>query len=810
MGFRAYKFAEFRLDPARRELWRRNDEVALPPKAFGCLVYLVENRDRAVGRDELIDAVWGKENLGDSVLGHAILAARRALEDTGDEHRFIKTVQGFGYRWVAPVQEEAADEPTATGALGRRRSAWLLVTLAILTVVALTLWTIHLWRVERPRNADGAGWEREEGDIALLLPVTVEPEEDNRWIRLGVMELIAERLREAGQPMVPSETVLALTQGLAAEPGPQALETLSATTGSRLLLRAHAEATGTRWRVSVQGLNGDPPRPTAFAEADDVLEAARLAADRMALSLGLPVARAPRAEGARSPDADPGLGLLLRQTEAAMLAQRMDVARRLIEAADVELRRRPELRLQSARIALSSHRLDAARSQYESLLAEPSVRRAPTLRARVLQGLSIVHFQRGDHQVAESLMEEAMESLGPADTPPMLGAMHKTLGSGAVMRGELEAARRHLAQARIALEATGDARRLAGLDNNRGVLETLCERYAEALSYFERAADLFAALHDLGEELRARANMIEMQLGLLDPRAASTVEPRLSELLARTTNPEMSAVGDLARADLLEATGSVQAAEDVITGVLDASEGREDLVEVRTWALVRRAEQLAREGDFSEAVEPATAALDLTRQRNDVLLDDSTGRAWLVLLRASLAERDLQAASEVAAELSRWAKDSPTGLPRIYAALARAEAAAAAGQAADAATAFERAFALADSGRVPLRILQVAESYVPWLLSGRVDGRPRAEHALAIVDRLTRYADQDFRAARLQLLVYHALGPPSAWRSALSRARALAGEHEIPPQLLIPPAKPQDRHGKTIDSTRAADARRLR
>ena len=53
-----YRFGDFRLAPAARELWQDDRLVALPPKSLDCLIYLVEHRERAVGRDELISAVW--------------------------------------------------------------------------------------------------------------------------------------------------------------------------------------------------------------------------------------------------------------------------------------------------------------------------------------------------------------------------------------------------------------------------------------------------------------------------------------------------------------------------------------------------------------------------------------------------------------------------------------------------------------------------------------------------------------------------------------------------------------------------------
>lgn len=104
---RFYRFEGFRLDPATRELWRGDAPVAVPPRAFNCIVYLVEHRQRAVGRDELIAAVWGKTEITDGMLGQTVLAARRAFDDTGREQHFIRTVVRLGYHWVAATEAVA-------------------------------------------------------------------------------------------------------------------------------------------------------------------------------------------------------------------------------------------------------------------------------------------------------------------------------------------------------------------------------------------------------------------------------------------------------------------------------------------------------------------------------------------------------------------------------------------------------------------------------------------------------------------------------------------------------------------------------
>src|SRR5262245_58818913 len=99
-----YRFGEFELDPASRELLRGGERVALPPKSFDCLVHLIAHRDRAVGRDELIAAVWGRVEVSDTVVAQTLLRARKALDDTGERQSIIRTVPRFGYHWVAAVE----------------------------------------------------------------------------------------------------------------------------------------------------------------------------------------------------------------------------------------------------------------------------------------------------------------------------------------------------------------------------------------------------------------------------------------------------------------------------------------------------------------------------------------------------------------------------------------------------------------------------------------------------------------------------------------------------------------------------------
>ena len=110
----AFTFIDHLLDGERRELRRAGEPVALEPQVFDLLLYLVVNRERVVGKDELIDSVWGGRIVSDSAVTTRINAARRAVGDSGSKQRIIRTVQRKGVRFVAEVKEEAPSTAAAS------------------------------------------------------------------------------------------------------------------------------------------------------------------------------------------------------------------------------------------------------------------------------------------------------------------------------------------------------------------------------------------------------------------------------------------------------------------------------------------------------------------------------------------------------------------------------------------------------------------------------------------------------------------------------------------------------------------------
>jgi TolB-like protein/DNA-binding winged helix-turn-helix (wHTH) protein/Tfp pilus assembly protein PilF len=100
---RFYSFEEFRVDAAKRLLFCGEQRIPVPPKVFDTLLVLVENSGRVVAKDELMRLVWPDTVVEENNLNQTISALRKALGEDPDQHRYIVTLPGRGYRFVAPV-----------------------------------------------------------------------------------------------------------------------------------------------------------------------------------------------------------------------------------------------------------------------------------------------------------------------------------------------------------------------------------------------------------------------------------------------------------------------------------------------------------------------------------------------------------------------------------------------------------------------------------------------------------------------------------------------------------------------------------
>jgi DNA-binding winged helix-turn-helix (wHTH) protein/tetratricopeptide (TPR) repeat protein len=98
------EFGEFQLDLERYSLRRGGEPVKIEPKVFDVLRYLVLHRDRVVGKDELLGALWPGEHVVEGVVARCIYALRKAFGEREDGDAVLATVRGRGYRFVADIR----------------------------------------------------------------------------------------------------------------------------------------------------------------------------------------------------------------------------------------------------------------------------------------------------------------------------------------------------------------------------------------------------------------------------------------------------------------------------------------------------------------------------------------------------------------------------------------------------------------------------------------------------------------------------------------------------------------------------------
>jgi DNA-binding winged helix-turn-helix (wHTH) protein/Flp pilus assembly protein TadD len=103
-----YEFGEFRIEAGKRLLLRDGAPVALTPKAFDTLLHLVQNRQRIVEKDELMRAIWPDTVVEENNLNQNISTLRRVLGESRGENRYIATIPGKGYRFIADVESRGS------------------------------------------------------------------------------------------------------------------------------------------------------------------------------------------------------------------------------------------------------------------------------------------------------------------------------------------------------------------------------------------------------------------------------------------------------------------------------------------------------------------------------------------------------------------------------------------------------------------------------------------------------------------------------------------------------------------------------
>lgn len=800
-----YRFGAYRLLPAARELWNADQRIALPPRAFSCLVMLVEQRARAVGREELIGALWPRGNASDVQLGQLILQCRRAIEDDGQSQHAIRTVAGFGYRWVAatevesdtvssrvtsaagppvptrdeaPVDARVGSEVAAAASAGvdarrvttpppstapratARRILGVAAAIGLIAALAAGLF----WLARRPPPEPGGPAER-----IVVLPI-VSVDGDEPWIRLGGMDLVGDRLRRSGIAVVPSDATVSMLRSLGADPAasPDAaqLSDLSRMAGAAALVRTQLTRSGDGWHATMTAAVGVGPPLRSTYEDRSPLVALRSAADRLSAVFG----------HVPAPSVDPGgPSETLQRARAAMLANEPVAARAILMADPALVRDEPRLRQHLAEVDIRSGRFEEARAALDALLAETQGQ-VSVFRAEVLAARATVAIRTGAFSDAGRYASEGIELHADDGDAILIGRLHLARGVSRISLQDYSGALIDNGIAREEFLRAGDIASVARVDGNLGALENLRGHPAQAQPYLEAAIAQFQALGVIQEQISNLQNLfVSLRQQLRNTQALAAID-RAWSMRDRMVNPDSLLSVRMFRVQGLLRVGRHAEAAALLDDPANDRTPSDPIENDRIRLL--RAELAWERGHPAEAL----ALLEAAPENEAASADTDVVRAAVGVLRSRLEQAlGIPAAAPGGGDetLARGGGDHPRVPLRALAAANRAWTA---GRPDQAERAFQTALSLADAQGVAETIAAIVADYTRFLLAA---GRVR--EAAAIASRVSLWAGQDYGCALTRLRLAHAQGRPDTWRSALGQARALAGERRIPADLSVPP-----------------------
>jgi TolB-like protein/DNA-binding winged helix-turn-helix (wHTH) protein/Tfp pilus assembly protein PilF len=266
-----YQFGPFRLEVDRRRLLRDDAPVALASKAIETLLALIEHRDRVLTKDELLQRIWGDTIVEEGGLARNISVLRKALGETPDDHHYILTVPGRGYRFVAdvavvgePAEETPAVEASAVAASNdltfaaantmadprRRRWPWRWVALGGLAALAAGALVYGL----RPLHAVDTGRPRITA-LAVLPLDNLSGDPTQEYFADGMTDALIGNLARIRALRVVSRTSVMRFKGVT-----RSLPEIARTLKVDAIVEGSVQRSGDRVRITIQLL--DAPTDT--------------------------------------------------------------------------------------------------------------------------------------------------------------------------------------------------------------------------------------------------------------------------------------------------------------------------------------------------------------------------------------------------------------------------------------------------------------------------------------------------------------------------------------------------------------------
>ncbi|MBL0165327.1 MAG: tetratricopeptide repeat protein [Xanthomonadales bacterium] len=637
-----YQFQEYTVDIAARAIRRGGSVVEIEAKVFDLIALLIENRQRALSKREINDALWGQRPVTDAALSQLLSKARRALGDDGDRQKVIRTVHGRGLQWAAELDHEDQVPESASVESTRvpraTRALWLAAFAATVAIAIAFL---------IPQLPPSANDDNPLPRIAVLPINDSTGEPDLGWTRNGLMGLIGSLLQEQGRVEVISSQIVQDVVGKRDSDNPNQLNALRESLGATHLVRAELRRIGTLYELELQLSSAGRPDRRDILRGSAPTPLAVDAVPRIQHWLGLiPLASA--AEDG-SDIRNPFL--------AEAYARGLDASAHGDESGAMKyfqicLDQDPGLLWPRLRLASAQGITNQQDASIENATRVADVARKSgqdDLLVQALRQLSATAYFKGDGDAAAGYLDEALGKLPDDSRPLALASVHSTYGAVEIKRGNLDAARAHLNRALPLTRSTGNKRNETSVLVNLAIIDVERGQFDDSFVLFRQAIDSARQCGAKNLEIRALGGLGAAEY---DSGQALMAIPMLSQAVTLAQElADMQTTVHVATnlARMLADFGRYESADTLIQRALEIGQqhGNTAWQAKAWWARGIVAEQ---RGDFSEAgdaLDKAHHLFALTRSN----LDDAAVLADMtrVGVRAGNAELAERAASTLAA-----------------------------------------------------------------------------------------------------------------------------------------------------------------
>lgn len=598
-----YQFDQFLFDAHNARLSGPDGEIALRPITVQVLRYLLENSQRLVGHEELLDNVWGRQAVSVGVVSQSIRELRQALGDSARNSTYIETKHKLGYRFLAQPQVLAEDGaidaavagtdanvgPSATANHDRRRSVGALVLALVILAVAVGIWV----------------QTRSGGDALDEAWVVVEPVHEGRpqepealvWYTQGLEALrrddllvAREKLEQALNREPGSAAAMAALAEVCAQSGDliEAREWATSAAESAALLPRSAQLRLEGFRAGLDYRRGDeiaalqalyklnPGDTDAGFRLLDALIAAGRQADAGQLVEQLGKSRMPSLDRSRlalmkariasirgdmharveaggeafaqaTSDLD-RIDALLELATAQLLSGNNSAVKQTLERTDSLLAKTPwpaaALRRQmvAATLQREEGRFDESIATFGQVVSSALAFGQRKLAAEARREAAFVMTSAGDHAKAIAELKSVLDEQAHMGDPRARASTFDVLSIAEQRDGDLAAAE---ASAKVALQGYLDASDMTGeatARNTLGMLFARSGRTADAQEQWETAQGLFLKTGNRRGEATARSN-----LAILYARAGRVEAAREANEAALVAFRQVDATPDIAR-----------------------------------------------------------------------------------------------------------------------------------------------------------------------------------------------------------------------------------------------------------------------